>query len=51
MKNIIQNMAENGLRTICIAYKDYIYSKVRVSTEFEVKHYFLFNLIKHNIIN
>lgn len=36
MKNVIQNMAQNGLRTICVAYKDYIHSQVRAATETEV---------------
>lgn len=42
MKNVIQNMAQNGLRTICVAYKDYINSKSRASTETEVIFCFLF---------
>lgn len=33
---IIENMAENGLRTICIAYKDYVYKTGRPASEIEV---------------
>ncbi|KAI1710590.1 e1-E2 ATPase domain-containing protein [Ditylenchus destructor] len=37
MKEVIQNgMAQNGLRTICVAYKDYIYSSARQALETEI---------------
>lgn len=36
MQNIVQNMAQNGLRTICIAYKDYIFNSIRAALETEV---------------
>lgn len=36
MRDVIQNMAQNGLRTICIAHKDYIYESARSARETEV---------------
>uniref|UniRef100_A0A915CWQ2 Calcium-transporting ATPase n=1 Tax=Ditylenchus dipsaci TaxID=166011 RepID=A0A915CWQ2_9BILA len=37
MKEVIHNgMAQNGLRTICVAYKDYIYSSVRPALNTEI---------------
>lgn len=39
MQNVIQNMAQNGLRTICIAYKDYIFTTIRQPLETEVFKY------------
>uniref|UniRef100_A0A7E4V3B7 Calcium-transporting ATPase n=1 Tax=Panagrellus redivivus TaxID=6233 RepID=A0A7E4V3B7_PANRE len=36
MHNVIKEMAENGLRTICVAYKDYVYSNVRPAEETEI---------------
>lgn len=34
--SIVEPMTENGLRTICVAYKDYIRSSARKATAFEV---------------
>uniref|UniRef100_A0A914Z2N8 Calcium-transporting ATPase n=1 Tax=Panagrolaimus superbus TaxID=310955 RepID=A0A914Z2N8_9BILA len=36
MKSVIEEMAQNGLRTICVAYKDYVYSSIRPAAEHEV---------------
>ncbi|KAI6238552.1 ATPase and Haloacid dehalogenase hydrolase domain containing protein [Aphelenchoides fujianensis] len=35
MKAVIEKMAENGLRTICVAYKDYVRASVRPAEETE----------------
>lgn len=35
LKGVIENMAQNGLRTICVGYKDYILRSVREPAETE----------------
>ncbi|VDK30922.1 unnamed protein product [Gongylonema pulchrum] len=40
MSEVIQEMAEKGLRTICVSYKDYIINSVRQASSFEVSHFF-----------
>lgn len=36
MRSIIEEMAQNGLRTICVAYKDYVFTSIRPANEFEI---------------
>lgn len=36
MTTVIEQMAQNGLRTICVAYKDYIYSSARPAEATEI---------------
>lgn len=36
MNDIIHAMAQNGLRTICVAYKDYVFTNVRQPLDTEV---------------
>ena len=37
LRQVIQKMAEDGLRTITIGYKDYIFDHARSSTDSEVR--------------
>lgn len=52
VSKVIQEMADRGLRTICVAYKDYIQKSVRPALPFEVRIRFAIkkNIIKKNIV-